>query len=1469
MAYIIFIVILFAVCSTEQQYSHIIYVDPERGNNSTACLNTPSPTRPCRNISYAFQYRNNYTQYSLQPGTHYLNSTASDDPFTDLTDIAITGNGSNVYVVCFTTNSGLAFVNVHNISLENVSFSNCSSLQNSTSIESVVYTNLTLSKVQVAVYFSHCESIGMQDVHVEHSYNATGIIMYNTIGVNNFTDCIFSNNKNLSPKLVGGGGGGVYIEFSYCLPGNLNCKNGSKESYTDHNKDSTYEFNNCSFSNNLATNRIPEYGENTFILPYRQIHEAFGRGGGLSVFFKANSTGNRVSLNSCTFSDNQALWGAGMFIEFQDTATGNNVSIIDTVFDSNSLLKSVNTSGGGMRIGHYIFREGVSTKGNSISIERCNFTNNSAISGGALSFSPSGQKTMGELANVTLTSCNFDSNSARLGLAIHIRRFALIEGSIPRVKIVNITLTSNKLYSINYTEAYEVGGGTFYISGVWVDFLGCAKFLVNDGSALMIIRAEASFQNCSGIFIANNGLKGGAILLLGASAITVNESTEMYFLDNTAKYDGGAINKQYDDRDNMPQDPNCFIRHANPLLSPDEWETKFEFYNNSDRKGEIAIHATSLKPCVWAGGKTIGNVNVSGVFCWKNWFYEQKQTTNEICNKHISSYAGHINYNYSIEEFPGIEIKLPITVLDDLYHSREIAFHAYSLDNQTALVDKAFEYVADNTLRFTGKVGESFRLDLDSTGERVWHLEVNVTIKDCPPGFVATGHSNMTTCSCDGDTTVSYSGEVLCDQGYDDHYEASLSGSHWMGQLGNRTLVGTCPPQYCFINATQKYNRLPQSFSELDQHICGSQKRTGILCGRCQDDHGPAINSRSKQFTCVPCKNVNVVARVTYYILLEYVPLFVLFLALIVFNIKLTTGPANAFILYSQVISSTFDLSADGQIPLKLSVSHSDSLLLAYQFPYGIFNLKFFEQFATPFCLSDKFNTLDVLVLDYVVGVFPLTMILLIILYIKIRGCCRGRCDLIPSSCDRLKQLLPRIGDSIIPAFASFLLLAYSKFNLTSSYIISHRSLIDASGDSHNTRVYYAGQYSSDDMEYILRYNIPAIIMFVLFGVLPPLLLLQYPLKWVEMAVSKIPFLKKRYPFTKVHIFLDAFQGAFKHKMRFFTGLYFIFRLIIDLSYTLSNNWVEHYVIQEIVCIMFIILLALCRPYKPEYNILNFIDIAMFSNLAIITALGLYLYAVQHINPHQNPPLPAFVLQYTLVLLPLVCMMIYLTWYFILPQLILFCRKLFNTGDRDRELTNSSVFLGSRNSAGTTKNTARHRQHRELEVSGSGIDWERANLKNTYCRSPIPLPQEGNKDNMENRTVTRQRSTNKSLDTTSSNYVTAQYGSIGTSSSTGVDTGVDTGNSSTGGDTGNSSTHRGTGNSSTGGDTGNSSTHRGTGNSSTGGDTGNSSTHRGTGNSSTGGDTGNSSTDGDSRGGTRNWPFEEEPLLHQEQSEEQ
>ena len=167
-------------------YSHIIYVDPKKGTNNTACWTDNNPSLPCRNLSYALEYRNHSTQYLLQPGTHYLNSIASDRPFTDLQGVAITGMGSGYEVTkvsCFTPNAGLAFINVTNVAFENVTFSNCASLQNSTSRD---YSSpeFELSLTQVGLYFSLCAGVSMERVHIQNSPRGSGVIIYNTIGTN-------------------------------------------------------------------------------------------------------------------------------------------------------------------------------------------------------------------------------------------------------------------------------------------------------------------------------------------------------------------------------------------------------------------------------------------------------------------------------------------------------------------------------------------------------------------------------------------------------------------------------------------------------------------------------------------------------------------------------------------------------------------------------------------------------------------------------------------------------------------------------------------------------------------------------------------------------------------------------------------------------------------------------------------------------------------------------------------------------------------------------------------------------------------------------------------------------------------------------------------------------------------------------------------------------------------------------------
>ena len=59
--------------------------------------------------------------------------------------------------------------------------------------------------------------------------------------------------------------------------------------------------------------------------PYTQ--QTFGRGGGMSVFFRGYAAGNTVEIIGTNFIGNNAVWGGGLFVEFNHYASINTVSV--------------------------------------------------------------------------------------------------------------------------------------------------------------------------------------------------------------------------------------------------------------------------------------------------------------------------------------------------------------------------------------------------------------------------------------------------------------------------------------------------------------------------------------------------------------------------------------------------------------------------------------------------------------------------------------------------------------------------------------------------------------------------------------------------------------------------------------------------------------------------------------------------------------------------------------------------------------------------------------------------------------------------------------------------------------------------------------------------------------------------------------------------------------------------------------
>ena len=1302
--------------SAAAAWEHVIYVDPLEGNNTQECING---SVPCRNLSFAFEpeYRRSSTQYVLLPGTHYLDNSTYGSPFTDLDGLAVVGNGSNssdTVIECNAPNSGLAFVEVSNIYLERITFNNCVGLRNSTSRD-FASENFAMQKSQAALYFYLCSNVSMSMFDVTNSPDATGVVMYDTIGTNRIEQCTFSNNRveHTSPYP---GGGGFYVEFSYCAPGDDNCTNDGSD--ITANQNAIYLFSDCTFVHNKADSIDPT----TFILPLGRDHIAFGRGGGLSIFFKGNASSNQVNILGCLFESNHALWGGGLFVEFHDTAGDNLVSVGDnTTFIDNKCFftNKLGTGGGGMRIGHYVYGESIGM--NTVTLHGCQFLGNSALNGGGLSISPTLQDTrLNQVAFVNVSDCLFHCNTARLGAAVEIARFSLVvKGHMLHAHFMNCVFKNNTLHYLNSTLPYQKGVGSMYINKVHVHFRGDVLFERNTGSAVAVVGMPVDFMNCSANFTHNHANKGGGIALLGSAWILINESTELYFYNNTAETHGGAIYNRYTDKESLASYANCFIRHYNPILQPDQWNATFLFRNNyqiNDIK-KNAIFSTSVLPCTRAGDSTWSNS--SEPLCWQGWDYN--------CSEEISSGPGSITFNSTdkkkptLKAYPGQPFPLPLIIEDDVHHNitTQTVFSASSNDTYIAKVEPSFTYISGEIVVVTGIENRTFTLELDSAGDRVWHIEFTVELQNCPPGFKATSSNSEAKCECLHNG--GFLGNIVCDM---DSFNASLYNGYWMGVLpkhNNTLVVSQCPPNFCYHNHNFKQPSfpLPKSTNELDALICGSLNRRGILCGECKDGHGPAVNSDT--YKCIPCgNNTNTAANATYYVLSVYLPLFVLFAVIILFNIRLTTGPANAFIVYSQVVSSTFDLSADGQITFNTITNDSRTLQMVYKVPYGIFNLEFIENIISPLCLGTTLNTPDVISLDYLVAVFPLLMIVLVVFFMKLSSCIRSRLrrSTLCQSSRGISHLCGnwRLGEGLLHAFAAFLLLSYNKFSLVSSNLIqlvTAQTFYDENGTEITQDVSFTGTPAI-----VLKYHLVGYIVFATFVVIPPLLLLEYPVKLLEWCINKVKCLRRFYPADKVHILLDTFQGCYRNKMRFFAGLYFLFRLIIDVSFVTTNSWFKQSIIQQITCIVFVVLVALCQPYTSEKKIFNYVDTLMFANLALLNALSLYLYIFFQTYSGKPLPIPVFVIQYILLFLPLLYMIAYILYYLLSPchnwinhhiqELRLMCVRLF----RNQKYQPLDEVI--RDDASTTDAT---QNEDEIEAL-----FERAKMDNTYQPNPMTVP---------------------------------------------------------------------------------------------------------------------------------------------------
>ena len=405
--------------------------------------------------------------------------------------------------------------------------------------------------------------------------------------------------------------------------------------------------------------------------------------------------------------------------------------------------------------------------------------------------------------------------------------------------------------------------------------------------------------------------------------------------------------------------------------------------------------------------------------------------------------------------------------------------------------------------------------------------------------------------------------------------------------------------------------RLNLNSSTVNSSIfCKGMNRQGQLCGCCDNNSALAINSYSLQ-----CMNASDCHWYHWPILLlvDLGPVTVFFIIVIVFHISITSGYANAYILFAQLMSLQINviyLKDDWGAAVSENHHPPDKIAMSLIVAYSVWNLDLGRSILPSLCLGHSIGNVHAIAFQYIAALYGLVLIITVYVLVELHarnvrlivwlwrpfGICFSRFQ---------RQLDARA--SIIDAFATLLLLAYSKTALTSIILLTPTQLIDRDGKVIGYVLLYDGTIDYFGGKHFIL-AIVAIIVFMLFIALPPIALVLYPFKCVQKCLT-------RYRLNRPALvaFMDAFQGCYKdgtngtRDLRFFSAAYMLLRVVVfTIFVTFARVDLYHHLqyCNLIISGAFTILIAILRPYKR--SLYNNIDTAMFGFCTLVAGTSIY-----------------------------------------------------------------------------------------------------------------------------------------------------------------------------------------------------------------------------------------------------------------------
>lgn len=461
----------------------------------------------------------------------------------------------------------------------------------------------------------------------------------------------------------------------------------------------------------------------------------------------------------------------------------------------------------------------------------------------------------------------------------------------------------------------------------------------------------------------------------------------------------------------------------------------------------------------------------------------------------------------------------------------------------------------------------------------------------CPPW--TTINSNTSNCEC---KTRLLEELVKCKNNGDD---LLLRACYCIGysKEDNDVVVGECLFT-CFMNVTSKYQTstdhlVPsKNVTTVGDKLCARYKRKGFMCGECEREHAPAVFSYS--LNCSDCSNYKL--GWLKFVAVAFLPQTLLYFIIILLHLSVTSGEMVAYVAVSQMATTPAVIQfALLNTHIDRSYSYTKWIISLYSF----WNLDIFRSLYPPICIHPKMTALLAVSLDYIVGIYPLLLILLTSAAITIHDRFRLCVFLFKPLTKILRMFYRRCNfqPSLVKGFATFLILSYVKIlNVNFSILMPTGKFHSINGSRTKTYVWSDKKTVYFSHEH-LPYAVVAILMLMIFNILPLILVCLYPLRCFQRCLSYLHLQHQA-----LHTFMDTLQGCYRHKPRdycYFAAAYLMLRILNLVVYAYYNKLIYFLAIASILT-PYAVLVAIVKPYKKPFH--NTLDV-MITLLVIFVAL--------------------------------------------------------------------------------------------------------------------------------------------------------------------------------------------------------------------------------------------------------------------------